>query len=232
MKSLESYLSGPTDIVPASGSAISLRDLAYERIKLAIRQGALQPGEPISETRLSRLLGISRTPVREALQTLAQEGLVQIIPGRAVMVAAPTIDDTLNAIQVRLIVEPEVVKMATDAISAADLERLWAAMQRMEEAVSNGDRATWSEADTIFHEVISAACPNRLLGDLALQFRHRVSFVAVDAKTAPDRLANCTAEHRIILERMTERDAAGAREAMSDHIHKLWESIVRRFSRT
>jgi DNA-binding GntR family transcriptional regulator len=68
--------------------------MAYSNIKEAIRLARVQPGQPLSETRLSRQLGISRTPVREALQMLAQEGLVQIIPGRAVTVASPTVPRT------------------------------------------------------------------------------------------------------------------------------------------
>lgn len=101
-----------------------LRDSAYERIRDAIRYGALQPGEPLSETRLSTWLGVSRTPVREALQRLARQGMVQIIPGRAVTVAAPSIEDTLNAIQVRAILEPVVVRLATAAITSTRLEDL------------------------------------------------------------------------------------------------------------
>jgi DNA-binding GntR family transcriptional regulator len=119
----------------APGASLLLRDVAYERIKDAIRHGALQPGVLLSETRLSQLMGISRTPVREALQNLAQEGLVQIIPGRAITVTAPSIDDALNAIQVRSILEPAVVRLSTDAIQPAQLDKLWQALQVMEEAV-------------------------------------------------------------------------------------------------
>lgn len=211
------------------GGSVLLRDVAYERIKDAIRHGALQPGEPLSETRLSRLLGISRTPVREALQGLAQEGLVQIIPGRAITVAAPSIDDALNAIQVRAILEPVVVRQATDAIQPAQLERLWQALRAMEAAAVDGDRATWTNADTRFHEIISMACPNRLLGDMSLQVRNRMSYVAIDTKTSSERLVQCTAEHRAVVECMAMRDAAGAEQAMREHIKMLWESTFRRF---
>ena len=97
---------------PAADSSVLLRDIAYERIKDAIRLSRLQPGQPLSETRLSRELGISRTPVREALQLLAQEGLVQVIPGRAVSVAAPSVQEVMDAIHVRLLLEPEVTRLA------------------------------------------------------------------------------------------------------------------------
>ncbi len=228
MDELALFLADQADRL-APGAPSLLRDVAYERIKDAIRHGALQPGVLLSETRLSQLLGISRTPVREALQNLAQEGLVQIIPGRAITVTAPSIDDALNAIQVRSILEPAVVRLSTDAIQPAQLDKLWQALQVMEEAVQRGDRAAWTNADTQYHEIISAACPNQLLGGLSLQIRNRMSYVAIDTKTSPERLAECTAEHRLILERMTERNAPGAEQAMRDHIKALWESTFRRF---
>lgn len=228
MEDLALFLAEQADHTMPGGNVL-LRDVAYERIKDAIRHGALQPGEPLSETRLSRLLGISRTPVREALQGLAQEGLVQVIPGRAITVAAPSIDDALNAIQVRAILEPMAVRQATEAIQAAQLEKLWQALVTMENAVERGDRAAWTDADTRFHEIISAACPNQLLGGLALQTRNRMSYVAIDTKTSPERLAECTAEHRAIVECIAARDAAGAEQAMRHHIKMLWESTFRRF---
>ena len=228
MDELALFLADQADRM-APGTSSLLRDVAYERIKDAIRHGALQPGVLLSETRLSQLLGISRTPVREALQSLAQEGLVQIIPGRAITVTAPSIDDALNAIQVRSILEPAVVRLSTDAIQPAQLDKLWQALQVMEEAVQRGDRAAWTNADTQYHEIISAACPNQLLGGLSLQIRNRMSYVAIDTKTSPERLAECTAEHRLILERMTERNAPGAEQAMREHIKMLWESTFRRF---
>ena len=228
MEDLALFLAVQADQTAPSGSTL-LRDVAYERIKDAIRHGALQPGEPLSETKLSRLLGISRTPVREALQGLAQEGLVQVIPGRAITVAAPSIDDALNAIQVRSILEPAVVRLATDVIRAEQLEKLWQALLLMEDAVERSDRAAWTNADTHFHEIISASCPNQLLGGLALQIRNRMSYVAIDTRTSPERLAECTAEHRVIVERMAVRDAAGAEQAMRDHIKMLWGSTFRRF---
>ena len=95
MDALERYISDHgTDFSDAD--SLLLRELAYERLKDAIRNANLPPGEPLSENKLSRLLGISRTPVREALQKLSQEGLVEIIPGRAVQVANRSFKDVVD----------------------------------------------------------------------------------------------------------------------------------------
>ncbi len=214
----------------SSNPSLLLKDIAYERIKEAIRLAELQPGQPLSETRLSKQLGISRTPVREALQVLAQEGLVQVIPGRAVTVAAPSLREVMDAIHIRSVLEPELVRLATKAITEDQLAILWTALGDLESAVSKDDRLAWSNADNTFHETISEACPNQLLGELSLQIRNRIAHLSIDIGNDVERLQQCTYEHRIIVERMAVGDAKGTEEATRDHINMLRESILRRYS--
>ncbi|GIV79946.1 MAG: GntR family transcriptional regulator [Litorilinea sp.] len=213
----------------ASASPL-LRDLAYEKIKEAIRSAKLQPGEALSETGLSKLLGISRTPVREALQALAQEGLVQIIPGRAVTVAAPSFEEVMDAIHVRYLLEPEVARLVAQNLSDEQLATLAQAVQAMEKAVEQKDRAAWSAHDNVFHTTLSQACPNRLLGEMALQTRNRIAFLAINVKDNDERLAACTAEHRAIVEKLIAGDAEGAEEAMRYHLRMLRDSIFQRYT--
>lgn len=215
---------------PTGDTAVLLRDMAYEYIKEAIRQARVQPGQPLSETGLSRQLGISRTPVREALQVLAQEGLVQIIPGRAVTVAAPSVQDVMDAVHVRSILEPEVARLAAKHITFEQLQALEGAQRGLEAAVDAQDRTAWSRADNSYHELLSAACPNQLLGGLAMEFRNRVSYLSADSQGNWERIAVCTLEHRTIVDMVAGRDADGAAVAMRDHIDKYRESIFRRLS--
>ncbi len=214
----------------AADSSVLLSDMAYANIKEAIRLARLQPGQALSETRLSRQLGISRTPVREALQMLAQEGLVQIIPGRAVTVASPSVQDVMDSIHVRLLLEPEVVRLAAKHITPTQLETLQEAQAGLEQAIANRDRAAWSRADNVYHETISAACPNQLLGELAMQYRNRVSYLSIDAMGNFERLAACTHEHRQIVDAITAHDSEAAAQTMRDHIDLFRQSIFRRLS--
>jgi DNA-binding GntR family transcriptional regulator len=214
----------------AADSSVLLRDMAYSNIKEAIRLSRVQPGQPLSETRLSRQLGISRTPVREALQMLAQEGLVQIIPGRAVTVASPTVQDVMDAIHVRLLLEPEVVRLAAKHITPNQLETLLQAQAGLEQAIVASDRAAWSSADNVYHETISAACPNQLLGELAIQYRNRVSYLSIDAQGNFERLAVCTDEHRQIVDAIAAHNSELAAQTMRDHIEMFRQSIFRRLS--
>ena len=230
MDKLEAYLANQPARLTNTDSRLR-REVAYGRLKDAIQHADLDPGKPLSETRLSKLLGISRTPVREALQQLAQEGLVEIIPGRAVTVAAPSVQSVLDVVHMRLLLEPELVRLATDTISSEDLLRLQDAVRRMDETCARGDRVEWSKADTLFHEIVTDACPNRMLGEIVVQMRNRTHHLAnIDSQTNPARLAACTLEHQKIVGRIAARDSDGAEKAMRHHIEQLRESLFARLS--
>ena len=214
----------------ATDSPRLLSEITYERIKEAIRNAELEPGQPLSETKLSKMLGISRTPVREAIHQLAQEGLVQIIPGRAITVASLSVQEVMNAVHVRSILEPEVARLAAVSISPDNLENLRAVIQEMEETNDNENRAAWAKADNRFHEILSGVCPNKLLGDMVTQVRNRISYLSADNQTNHNRMLACTQEHRQVADAIAAGDPQAAEEAMRDHIEKLRDSFFSRLT--
>lgn len=207
-----------------------LREGVYDRLKEAIREGQLQPGEPLSETRLANAFDISRTPIREALQQLAQEGLVQKMPNQTVRVAAPTMQEVLNILHVRSLLEPKIVRLATESISAEALNILWDAVDRMTTAAEQNDRSTWIEVDTVYHETLSSNCPNALLGQLGLQMRNRMQLTAADSQTSTSRLIEGTHEHRKVIEAIAEGDGQAAEKAMQEHLRVVRSSIFNRLA--
>jgi DNA-binding GntR family transcriptional regulator len=228
MSKLEHYLTQQTAHLIKDGSR-TLREVAYERIKDALQHAGLEPGQPLSELQLSKLLGISRTPVREALQQLTQEGLVQVIPGRAVTVAARSLRDVLDVVHMRSLLEPELARLVAESASAEQIDQLQESIQRMEAALSGDDYAAWSKADEVFHAVMHQSSPNHLLGETVTQLRNRVHHLADrDSKYNPARLVACTAEHREVVEAIARHDAAAAEEATRNHIVKLRESMFNR----
>lgn len=228
MDELQYYLDNQPDDLKSNATRLR-RVTAYERLKDAIRYAALEPGQPLTETRLSELLGISRTPVREALQQLAQEGLVQVIPGRAITVAEHSVQDVLDIVHLRWLLEPELVRLATEAASHSEIKRLKRAVAEMQAAIGTGDQIAWSRADSVFHEVLGDACPNELLCEVVLQMRNRVHKIAnIDSQTNASRLAECTVEHAEIVEAIAARESTAAEDAMRGHIDKLRESLISR----
>jgi DNA-binding GntR family transcriptional regulator len=207
------------------------REVAYERLKDALQYAGLEPGEPLSEVRLSKALGISRTPVREALHQLAQEGMVQVIPGRAVTVAAHSLKDVLDVVHMRSLLEPELARLVAEAAPPEYVAQLQSAIAQMEQAVADDDYSRWSKADAIFHETMHRACPNRLLGETIVLLRNRVHHLAnTDSRRNPARLAACTAEHRQVVDAIVSRNAKAAEQAMRDHLNQLRTSLFNQMS--
>lgn len=207
-----------------------LRDVAYEKLKSAIQQGVLKPGEPLYEIHLSEMLEISRTPVREALQQLTLEGLVKNLPNRAMTVATLSMQDALNVLHIRSLIDPEVVRLVAESATKEVVEQLVGALERMERAAEHDERSEWSEADRIYHETLSRACPNELLGQLGLQMYNRVHLIAIDVQTTAKRLRECTQEHRDVVDAIAQQDGMAAQEAMQLHLRLVRESYFRRLT--
>lgn len=228
MDKLSSYLAGQDKRYPKT---LTRRELAYARLKDAIRHARLEPGEPLKEVQLSKLLGISRTPVREALRQLVQEGLAESIPGQAVTVATRTLQDVLDVVHIRSLLEPELVRLAAEAASERQLGVLAEAMQGMERAAEAQDLPAWTRFDATYHAVIRDACPNRLLGETVIGLRNRVHHLAnIDTQTDPERLLVCTREHREVADALMARDSQAAKAAMERHIAALRASLLKRIS--
>lgn len=225
MDALERYISQHSEDF-GNEDALLLREVAYERLKDAIRNANLPPGEPLSENRLSRVLGISRTPVREALQKLSQEGLVEIIPGRAVRIANRSFKDVVDVLYIRLLLEPGMMRLVSESITDQQIALLWDCVVHMEGAAQGGDRSGWARADTVWHETISAACPNELLGEMALQMRNRIHHYSnVEHQLKIEQLINGTAEHRRITEAVASRESERAERVMREHLESLRENL-------
>jgi DNA-binding GntR family transcriptional regulator len=225
MDELERYLLNHQAEYDTNDSRL-LREIAYERLKDAVRHANLQPGTPLSENRISKILGISRTPVREALQVLSQEGLVEIIPGRAITVASRSIREVLDVLHLRLLLEPELARLVAESITPAQLERLWDCLVKMETAVAEQDRPAWSKADTDWHEILSEACPNQLLGEMVLQMRNRIHrYANIDHQLKIEQLHTGTVEHRRIVEATAAHDGQLAEEQIRLHLESLRENL-------
>jgi len=137
----------------------------------------------------------------------------------------------MDVVHLRLLLEPELVRLATETLTEAEVRALEEAVHKMEAACDRGDHVAWSRADTIFHEILSDACPNEMLGDVVVQMRNRAHHLAnIDSQTNTPRLAACTAEHREIVDHIVDRDADGAADAVRGHIDQLRESLFSRLS--
>jgi DNA-binding GntR family transcriptional regulator len=207
-----------------------LSDVAYNRLLDALRHGGFKPGDNLSINRISQLLGVSRTPVTQAVRRLAQEGIIQIDPGHSVSVAAPSFQEALDSVDVRMLLEPQQAFLVAGKLPREAQETLLETLDLMERAAQEDDRGAWSRADTVFHEMLFAYCPNKYLAELVMQFRNRVLRTVTDQYTSKQYIIDGTAEHRRIAEAIIEGDAPRAEALMRVHIQNVRNNMLRRFS--
>jgi GntR family transcriptional regulator, rspAB operon transcriptional repressor len=225
VNALERHLIKQANSFEADSSRL-LREIAYERLRDAIRCADLRPGEHLSEVRLSRILGISRTPVREAVQQLAQEGLIEIIPGRAIIVPHLTVKEVRDLVQMRSLLEPEVARLAAQSATRQQVDVLLTACKRMRKAAENEDRLAWSKADEKFHDTLTLACPNAVLGKTAHQLFGRLHHLATGGRTSHARLLACTEEHLKVVDAVAAADGAAAAAAMAFHMTEMQKNLM------
>ena len=153
---------------------LPLRDVVFNTLRQAILRGELKPGERLMEIALSQRLGVSRTPVREAIRMLEQEGLVIMIPRKGAQVAEISEKDLKDVLEVRLGLEELAVRIACQRITEEELEELEQAMKEFEEAMKRDDLGALAAADVKVHEVIYGSTHNKRLVQIISNIREQI----------------------------------------------------------
>jgi DNA-binding GntR family transcriptional regulator len=196
----------------------ALAALVAERIREAIMFGELSLGEAVSEDRLATVLGVSRTPVREALTALQLQGLIVIQPQRGSFVFQPTEEDVAQLCEVRSLLELGAIKLAAARRHAVTLKRLQAAEVDMETAEAGGDDRAAAKADAEFHEALFANCDNRFLVQSYALVSGPVGAIRHLARKAQLSRRSTAREHRAIIKAFAKSDLAAATSLLSTHI--------------
>lgn len=193
-------------------------DDAYRRLKSEIMETRLAPGFQAPESEIAAMLGMSRTPVREALIRLEGEGLVELTPRRGARVLPVSPGDMREIYQILTALEPEAAaSVAASAPSATALSALGAVVEEMEIALSRGDLEAWAAADDTFHRVLVDLSPNRRLAEFVntlFDQSHRARLVTLRLRRPPRR---STAEHRAILSAIAAGDAKKSAKLFRAH---------------
>jgi len=201
-----------------------LAALAYEAIKADIKSARLAPGAPIFEEELARRLGMSRTPVREAVKRLEHENLVRRIPQRGVLVAQPSIGDVVEICEIRFLLERHAARAAAARVNEGDLSKLeeeFIALhvsEPSEETVRRG-----SQVGRHLHHLILEAAGNRQLTEIVMRLTDMMN--PLPLMLTPVRYHETLAEHRAILGALRARDAEGAAMAMERHIDAVRRNL-------
>ena len=204
---------------------LPLRDVVFNTLRQAILRGELKPGERLMEIQLANKLGVSRTPIREAIRKLELEGLVLMIPRRGAEVAEITEKSLRDVLEVRAALEELAVDLACDRISAEDIQNLKEAAKEFEAALQGGDVTEYAEADVKFHDIIYLATDNQRLIQLLYNLREQMYRYRVEYLKRTEVHPVLLAEHEHIIECFEKHDKAAAKVAISTHIENQAKTV-------
>lgn len=206
---------------------LPLRDVVFNTLRKAILTGELKPGERLMEIHLANRLGVSRTPIREAIRKLELEGLVIMIPRRGAEVAQITEKSLKDVLEVRRALDALCVELACERITEEGKVKLREACSEFEKATKTGDVTAIAEADVALHDIIVEATGNarliQLINNLSEQmYRYRFEYIKDES-----RHEKLVEEHRMIYESIVGKDKEKAAKAAKLHIDNQEKSIIR-----
>ena len=198
-----------------------LRDTVHDRLRDAIVDGTLAPGEVVRDTELAAWLGVSRTPVREALLRLGETGLVRAAPGRSTVVAEIDLDEVREAHAVVVAMHRLAVAEAVARITDADLDRMRAANERFATAIEERDTGAALAADDDFHAVAVEVSGNRAVATVLAQLS------PVVRRLERRRFASGAGSESVALhDRLVEACASGDADAAADVAFRTWQNLA------
>lgn len=205
---------------------LPLRDVVFNTLRQAILTGELKPGERLMEIHLADRLGVSRTPIREAMRKLELEGLVVMIPRKGAQVARITEKNLKDVLEVRRALDMLAVKLACDRMDDETKKELRKACDEFATVIQNNNTKDITEADVRFHDVILKSTGNdrliQLVNNLAEQmYRYRLEYIKDSAYH--NRLVK---EHKAIYEAIMNNEKEKAAEAVVIHIDNQERTII------
>ena len=205
----------------------SLAATVAERLRQGIIDADLALGEELSEAALAARLGVSRTPVREALSLLQQQGLVVIVPQRGSYVFSPTEQDIIDLCEYRLVLELRAVSVALARRRAAALGALQAAIAAMEVGRAAGDRIAYSREDSVFHDAFIRNCRNRYLEEGYAQVAGQIATLRTHLSVPlPGVQEESFAHHLRIVDAFAAGDVLSIDAVLTEHILATRRSYV------
>lgn len=205
---------------------LPLRDVVFNTLRQGILTGVLKPGERLMEIHLAAKLGVSRTPIREAIRMLELDGLVTMVPRRGAEVARISKDDLSDVLEVRKVLDSLATELACTRITSEQKEELRKAALEFEEAVGTKDIVKIAKADVRFHDVIIEASGNKrlvqMINNLAERiYRYRLEYIK-DENNHPTIIE----EHTQIMKYVLDGDKENASLAAKRHIDNQETNVL------
>lgn len=203
-----------------------LRELVFESLREAIISGQLRSGERLMEIQLAEEMGVSRTPVREAIRKLELEGLVAMIPRKGAYVAGLSLKDIVDVFEIRGALEGLAAELAAERITEEELEQLERYLVKISDDIENGDLERVVASDTDFHSILYQASRNQRLSQIISNLREQIQRFRATSLSYPGRMKIALEEHRKIVEAISTRDGELACKLAQEHIENAENSMM------
>ncbi len=198
----------------------SLKQIAYRALHRALITGELQPGEIYKEKELATMLGISRTPVREALLELSAKGLVKFLPRKGIQITQFNLQDLNEIFELRKALELLSIEKVAVLITQKDLQTLQHVLDAQRKSAENKDFMEFLQHDRAFHTLISELTNNRRLVNNLENIRDLIHLMGAHALSAEGRLEEVIEEHEAVFASLSAADRESARKNMDYHLER------------
>ncbi|HAQ41568.1 MAG TPA: GntR family transcriptional regulator [Clostridiales bacterium] len=205
---------------------LPLRDVVFKNIRDAILSGSLKPNERLMEKELADRLGVSRTPVREALRKLELEGFIEIIPRKGAIVKQVTSKEIKDVLEIRSVLEALAAKSACLKITENEKAQLLKAKEEFENAVRSNNVDLMAQKDVEFHDIIFNATKNERLMQIINNLREQIYRYRITYLYDKKYLENIVKEHVEIYSAIVNKDVDGAEKSSMDHINNQQKAIT------
>lgn len=203
-----------------------LREVVCETLREAIRSGVLQPGERLMEIQLAEELGVSRTPVREAIRKLELEGYVIMLPRRGTYVANLSIKDINEVFEIRTALDVLATGLAAERITEEELEQLERLLVQIGEYIEQNDMEKIVEIDTQFHDLLYRASRNDRLVGIINNLREQLTRFRSISMSYPGRLKKTLEEHSRMVEAIAQRNVKLAQKLAVEHMENSEQTLL------
>lgn len=196
------------------------------KIREMIRKGVLVRGQRVIEADICQQLGVSRTPLREALRVLESEGLVQLVPHKGVQIRQPSMEEIQEMFEVMAVLEGTCARLTVQKMPAAGWRKLERLHHKLETHYAEGDREKYIVANNDFHALIQELAGNRVLDDIVGRLRDKVALYRHQQIYEQGRFDESMQEHRDILDALRRRDAQAAETRMKHHLDRQCKALI------
>ncbi len=215
-----------TDFTVNFNEYMPLRDLVFTTLRQAILKGELQPGERLMEIQLAEKMGVSRTPIREAIRKLEKEGLVNMVPRKGAEVAGISEKMLKDVLEVRVTLEKLAFSLAMEHIRPEDIERLKKAENVFAAAVDKGTLIDMTNADEAFHFIIYDAANNEKLHEILNNLKENMYRYRLEYLKDKNYRDSLTKEHMGIIASLENGDMEAGLKVVEGHIENQKRAVM------